>query len=230
LHKHTGWRNIAEEGDVTPTGIKNQLEIKKEVVNSIEDLFNLYPNMRICVIATEREEELKKEEVATVGRLEIQPNMLQLDNTRLDKQINSRPLLNNSFSSPVAITHIRIPNTKRLRELLVSDGRITLWIGREVKEALLKSGINVSEFVREKLKEELAKRNIQVNYPEPDLIVEVRCPKCNFHQETTSITYVRCRNCHKAFRVYTRNARPRIVRIVKGDKSKLFKKYYQHYR
>jgi len=111
-----------------------------------------------------------------------------------------------------------------------NEEKITLWIGKELKYAAKAVKINLSAFLREKLKEELAKRNMEVKLDEPELILEVRCPYCGFKQQTSTIKTVQCQRCKKFFKVYTRKYGSRITNIIKGDKQKLFALYSRVFR
>ena len=108
-------------------------------------------------------------------------------------------------------------------------GRIEIWIGKELKELVKLHGLNLSKFVREKLKEHFKEQGIEIEEPDPPLILLVRCPFCSRTFKTTTIKQVRCRFCNKTFRVFTRRFGSRIVSIVKGNRNLLFKAYYQVY-
>lgn len=54
------------------------------------------------------------------------------------------------------------------------------------------------------------------------LILLVRCPKCNYKQQTESLKIVRCHNCMSSYEVYT-DKETRIVRIVQGSQKELLR-------
>ncbi|MFH8092955.1 MAG: hypothetical protein QXM38_03370 [Candidatus Aenigmatarchaeota archaeon] len=122
-------------------------------------------------------------------------------------------------------THMRILATKNISD---KDGRATIWLGKELKKAVIKANINLSEFVRSRLLEELKNRNIEVEIPDPELILRVRCPRCGSQGNTSSIVMARCFNCKHSFRIYKKGS-SRIVGIVKGNLELLHKLYYKEY-
>lgn len=111
-----------------------------------------------------------------------------------------------------------------------SSGRLEIYIGKELKEAVNKYGLNASKFMREKLAEYFKKSGIAVNIPEPNIIILARCPSCGCIMQTSSLRIVRCHSCGKAFRPYIKT-RPssRIFKIVKGTIQDLHREYYKIY-
>lgn len=164
-------------------------------------------DMRICAITTGREIDIEREG----GKGEQTTN-----NTN---SIESSSLDNNA--------HVRIGLSKNISD---KKGNVNIWIGVELKKAVIKARINISEFVRTKLLEELKNRNIKIEIPDPELIIMVRCPNCGFQQNTTTIRMVRCHKCNRYYRVYRKGGRPRIVKIVKGSEAMLHSLYYRYYR
>ena len=65
------------------------------------------------------------------------------------------------------------------------------------------------------------------------LVLRVRCPKCGYEFNTKTIKTVVCKVCGRSFKVYYKQKigfrkyvwRSRIVRIVRGSKIELFKKF-----
>lgn len=110
------------------------------------------------------------------------------------------------------------------------SGRIELYIGKELKEAVNKSGLNASKFMREKLVEYFKESGIAISIPEPTIIILARCPSCGCITQTSSIIITRCSNCGKAFRPYLKTKpSSRIVKIVKGTIQDLHREYYRIY-
>jgi len=57
-------------------------------------------------------------------------------------------------------------------------GRVEIYIGKQLKEAISKlPNFNLSAFVREKLREYLKNKGIEIEESEPDLLLLVRCPQ-----------------------------------------------------
>lgn len=166
-------------------------------------------NMRICAIATGREIDIEKERVVK-GEVTNNNNSSSVETGSLDDT-----------------THMRI-SVNRLNNISTKSGRINIWLSKELKKAVKMSGMDVSAFVREKLIEELSKRNIPVEDPNPELIIRIRCPNCGFEQNTSTIKLVRCINCDYLFKVFTRKG-SRIRKIVKGNEYLLQKLYYRIY-
>ena len=106
------------------------------------------------------------------------------------------------------------------------SGRVEIYIGKDLKKAVIDSGLNLSQFVREKLEEYFKAHGIEIKREEPELVLLVRCPSCGFKNRTSSIRFVRCKRCKTLFRVYLKRGRSRIEKILKGDRSLLFKKKY----
>lgn len=59
----------------------------------------------------------------------------------------------------------------------------------------------------------------------PRLMLRVKCPRCNHEQNTTSIKSVKCFRCDRAFTIYPKKKKSRIVRIVKGTREMLMREY-----
>jgi DNA-directed RNA polymerase subunit RPC12/RpoP len=165
-------------------------------------------NMRTCVTETGREIDIEKEK-----------DWWKAEPTNNNNSIETK--------ESVTDTYMRTPLMKNISD---KNGRIAVWLGKELKTAGIEAGINFSSFFRSKLSEELKNRNIEVKTPEPDLIIEARCPHCWFSQETTTLKYVRCKNCGKNYRIFNKGTPSRIVRIVKGNQRMLNKKYYKIFR
>jgi formylmethanofuran dehydrogenase subunit E len=131
------------------------------------------------------------------------------------------------------LRHSKIPWSEAGETMLnrkSSSGRIEVYIGKELKEAVIKSGMNVSEFLRAKLKEHFKESGIKVNIPEPALVLLVKCPGCGSTIQTSSLRFVRCNNCGKPFRPYPKkNPSSRIVKIIKGTCQDLYQEYYKLY-
>jgi predicted Zn-ribbon and HTH transcriptional regulator len=166
-------------------------------------------SMRICVNTTEREIDLDKERVVKGEQLTNNNN----------SSIESSSLDNN--------THMNI-SLDKLKNKSENNGTIHLWLGKDLKKAVIKARIDVSEFVRNKLLEELRNKGIVIEVPDPEFIIKVRCPNCGFKQNATTIKQVRCFNCQRYFRVYVRG-RSRIVGIVKGSKEIVFRYFNRIY-
>jgi DNA-directed RNA polymerase subunit RPC12/RpoP len=111
----------------------------------------------------------------------------------------------------------------------MSSGKITIWVGKELHEACKKLNINMSVMFREWLKEKLREANIEVKTPETDFVFIVKCIHCGTHFATSCISQVRCLNCKKTFRVFVKEGRSRIVKILKGDINKLQELYKQKF-
>ncbi|MEM5805208.1 MAG: hypothetical protein QW156_03735 [Candidatus Aenigmatarchaeota archaeon] len=166
-------------------------------------------NMRICAIVTGRETDIEKERVVK-GEVTNNNNSSSTETGSLDNS-----------------THMCI-SANKLNDISTNSGRINIWLSKELKKAVKMSGMDVSAFVREKLIEELSKRNIPVEESDPELIIRIRCPSCGFEQNTSTIKLVRCINCDYHFRVFTRRG-SRIRKIVKGNEFLLQKLYYRIY-
>jgi formylmethanofuran dehydrogenase subunit C len=163
--------------------------------------------MRICANASGREIDIEREN----GK---------------EKQINNK-LSSNGSNNLNTSTHMRIGLSKNISE---KKGNVNIWLGIELKKAVVKAGVNLSEFVRNKLLEELKNRNIKIEHPDPELVIRVRCPFCNSQRDTSSILTVRCSHCGRFFKVFRKRGHSRIVAIVKGNISVLNKLYYQMYK
>ena len=169
--------------------------------------YNSDNDIRICAIASKREIDIEREG----GKGE---------------QISNK-LPSNESNNLDSNTHMHIGLPKNISE---KKGNVNIWLGVELKKAVIKAGINISEFVRTKLLEELKNRNIEIKYQDPELIIRVRCPFCNSQRNTSSILNVRCFHCGHFFKVFRRRGRSRVVAIVKGNKSILNRLYYQIYK
>jgi len=104
-------------------------------------------------------------------------------------------------------------------------GRVEIYIGKQLKEAISKlPNFNLSAFVRERLKEFLESKGIEIKESEPDLLLLVKCPHCKGKFVTSSVKIVQCKWCGRFFKVYRKRGFSRIVKIVKGNKILLWKK------
>jgi hypothetical protein len=103
------------------------------------------------------------------------------------------------------------------------DTKAVVYISRELKQAARRAGINLSKFTRQKLLEELAYRGVEVETPEPDLIIETACPMCSFKQQTTTIRTVQCKKCGRRYLVFGRR-RSRVTQIIRGSNALLQQK------
>lgn len=162
-------------------------------------------DMRICVIATGREIDIEKERVVKGEQL-----------------INNNSIESKNFDTNA---HMHILATKNISD---KDGRANIWLSKELKKAVIKANINLSEFVRSKLLEELRNRNIEVEAPNPELILRIRCPRCGRQRNTSSIVMARCFDCNHSFRIF-KKGRSRITGIIKGNLEPLHKMYYKEY-
>ncbi|MBU5537663.1 MAG: hypothetical protein KQA38_03830 [Candidatus Aenigmarchaeota archaeon] len=166
-------------------------------------------DMHTSAIVTGREIDLDRER-AGKGEIASNDNSSSIETGSLDTN-----------------THMHTSLSK-LKNISLSDGRIHLWLGKDLKKAVIKAGIDVSEFLRAKLLEELRNRNIQIEIEDPELIVRVRCIHCGFIQNTSTIKLVRCVNCNRFFRVFTKKG-SRIRGIIKGNEYLLQRFYYRVY-
>jgi predicted Zn-ribbon and HTH transcriptional regulator len=178
--------------------------------NKLSNNNNSEGDMHICATVTEREIDIEKERVEK-GEVAGNSNSSSILTGNIDDNTHMHTSLN------------------RLKDISIKDGRIHLWIGIGLKKAVLKAGIDVSEFVRNKLLEELKNRNVTIEEKEPELIVRVRCCHCGFEQNTSTLKMVKCINCGHSFRVFTKWG-CRIRKIVKGDQNLLTKMFYQTYK
>ena len=60
------------------------------------------------------------------------------------------------------------------------SGRVEIYIGKDLKKAVIDSGLNLSQFVREKLEEYFKAHGIEIKREEPELVLLVRCPSYGF--------------------------------------------------
>jgi len=141
----------------------------------------------------------------------------KIKESKLQKEEKSYFTSSKSFSYP----DIRInPKFSSKRK-----GRVEIYIGKSLKEAISKlPNFNLSAFVREKLVEYLKSKGIEVKEHEPDLLLLVKCPHCNGKFVTSSVKTVQCKWCGKFFKVYIKRGISRIVKIVKGNRTLLWKR------
>jgi len=60
------------------------------------------------------------------------------------------------------------------------------------------------------------------------LVLLVKCPKCGFEQQTTTVKKVRCFRCNTVYNVYCKTKKgwkSRIVKIVEGSYQELFQAF-----
>ena len=169
---------------------------------------NLIPddNMRMCVTSSGRERDIDRE-----GDEGEQTTNNIDSNTNEELDIDA---------------HMCRPLSKNISN---KTGRVNVWIGKDLKVAAMKAGIHFSSFLRDKLTEYFQEKGIRVNYEIPDLILLVRCPHCGNKQQTASVQMVNCQNCKRSFRIYRKRGSSRILRILRGDRALLQKKYYRIY-
>jgi len=84
------------------------------------------------------------------------------------------------------------------------SGRINIWIGKSVHEEARKLNINISQEFRDWLTKKLGDAGTIITLPTPDINILVGCIHCGNAFSTTNIGQVRCPNCQKTFRVYTK--------------------------
>jgi len=106
--------------------------------------------------------------------------------------------------------------------------KVTLWIGTDLHSIAAEYKLNLSALLREKIKEHLRSKNIEIKEDCPQLILEVKCPFCSNKQKTTTVKTVRCFKCNKQYRVMGRG-KSRIVSIIKGNIGLVHKLYYSVY-
>lgn len=181
--------------------METNLKIKSFApTSSFDSLSNLCPDTTIRPIATEKS--YKEETLITTTKFFTSRSSSSV-------AIDHKPVVRHNFSD--------------------RSGFVKLWLGKEIKKSTAKfkeieENFSLSEFVREKLSKLLKEKNIEVEIPEPDLILRVRCQSCNHIQNTTSINFVKCLNCGNSYRIKTRRG-TRIVGIVKGNRELLWRKW-----
>jgi len=107
--------------------------------------------------------------------------------------------------------------------------RVNIWLNKEIYEKAKEKQLNFSELLRNAIKKKLEETGISFQNNNSELLLRVRCPRCGFEQNTTTIKTVRCMNCNHSYQVYVKGKTSRIVQLLKGDLSLLHKKYYETY-
>ena len=141
----------------------------------------------------------------------------KIKESKLQKEKKNCFTSSKNFSYPDIRINAKISNSRK--------GRVEIFIGKQLKEAISKlPDFNLSAFVREKLKEYLESKGIEIKESEPDLLLLVKCPHCNGKFVTSCIKTVQCEWCGRFFKVYRKRGISRIVKIVKGNRMLLWRK------
>ncbi|MCX6816125.1 MAG: hypothetical protein NT120_04720 [Candidatus Aenigmarchaeota archaeon] len=91
--------------------------------------------------------------------------------------------------------------------------KTAIYLPDSVHKAAKEAHINVSKTAREAILDKLACKGVEIEIPEPKVIVSARC-LCRYAFNTSSLVPT-CPECKRRFRLYTKG-RSRIAGIVKG--------------
>lgn len=63
------------------------------------------------------------------------------------------------------------------------------------------------------------------------VLVRVKCPKCGWEQNTSSVRRIKCFKCNRSFEVYPLEGKSRIVKLVRGTLQELHElAWYERFR
>ena len=149
--------------------------------------------------------------------IDLREGLLRGEDTT--KKCNDKSVINRSKLDDVTYAVYHHPKSAKME----------IWLGKELKALVKRTNLNLSKFVRERLKEHFKSQGIEVKLPDPPLVLLVKCPHCSQVMKTTTVLQVKCRYCGRSFKVFRKTGTSRIVKIVKGNMQLVHSMYYHYY-